>query len=92
MNKKTSLIILILLGCYPIHAYEKHPLILDLPLSFNKVQSKANNFKIVDTNIRQKFPESSSTPDFFTLSSTKNSKLKAVIKRKTYGLRYIKTW
>ena len=92
MKNKTLIISIALLGYFTTQASEAPILNFTLPAGLNKVQSNPNDLKKLSNIITLPLSKTSSISNLLLLSSTKNSELKAVIKRKTYGLRYTKVW
>jgi len=101
--KNKTIITYLLIGCCTVHLHatpnqlqpsaHSQKLNTDLPLvpknnSVNQPNIKASN----DTAILLASAKSFSIGNFLVLSTTKNAVLKAVLKKKSYGLRYTRVW
>ena len=92
MKNKIFIVCLAFFGYFATQASEAPILNFDLPIEHSKTQTKPDSLKKTNSTIVLATSRKFSISGLLVLSSTKNSELKAVIKRKTYGLRYTKTW
>jgi hypothetical protein len=107
MKNKTTMISYILFGCCTVHLHAipsqlqarvhkqqySQKLNTNLPLLQRNNSVNQPNIKIgSDTPIILASAKHFSIENFLILSTTKNAVLKAVLKKKSYGLRYTKVW
>ena len=90
----------IFFGCYTLSTCAKptlsapqvEKLNINLPLQQQEHRIKKMNIKPSDTTLILASARRSPRINFLVLSTTKNAVLKAVLKRKSYGLRYTMIW
>ena len=93
MTYKISLTSIVFLVCYTLNVSAIPRLNISLPPESPIIKNSGKHLIAPQhKNIPIAHSKGLSIPNILIIKSTKNSELKAVIKRKVYGLRYTKIW